>query len=123
MLSHRIKVNCVETEREHDGLAMSSRNRYLSAEQRVVAPILYRALSAGARLATEGGRTRDVLAEVARVIAQEQSVTLQYVNLCDGDLLQDLDADARVDRGRSVVLASAISVGSLRLLDNIVIRR
>ncbi len=103
------------TVREDDGLAMSSRNAYLSAAERRAAAVLYRALQEGAA-AIAGGERRG--AEVRRILGEvvqgEPLARLEYAEAVDADSFQPLATLA----GR-VVLPIAAHVGKTRLIDNV----
>jgi pantoate--beta-alanine ligase len=98
--------------READGLAMSSRNKYLSAEDRVRALALSRALIHGQSL-LEGGR-RDAREIVGAVRERLAGVDVDYVELVDAENMQPADVVSGC-----VVLAVAARVGTTRLIDNI----
>ncbi|HET9851187.1 MAG TPA: pantoate--beta-alanine ligase [Candidatus Limnocylindrales bacterium] len=102
------------TVREPDGLALSSRNVHLSAEERAAAPILRKALLA-ARAAWEGGeRSGDSLRHaMGKVIAQEPLASPDYVSAADAGTLREVD---RVDG--PALLSLAVRFGSTRLIDN-----
>ena len=102
------------TVRERDGLALSSRNVYLSAHQREVAPVLYRALQAGAA-AIRGGERRGERVQrlMAHIIKAERSVTPEYLAVCDPSTLELLPTIQR-----HAILLGAIRLGTVRLLDN-----
>ncbi len=103
--------------REHDGLAMSSRNRYLDAEQRRQALVLYRALTRIQTEADRGESNATKLAESGKsVIAEEPQVRLDYLEIVDRDSLDPLQD---ISRGALVVIAAY--VGPTRLIDNIVL--
>ena len=106
------------TVRERDGLAMSSRNVFLSIEERRVAPMLYHALLA-ARRAIEARMTDpgSVNAIMLKVLGGEPAIGIDYLALCDPDTLEPL---ARIHR-RAVILG-AIRLGSVRLIDNLLVR-
>jgi pantoate--beta-alanine ligase len=106
------------TVRERDGLAMSSRNVFLSPEERRVAPMLYHALLAGRR-AIEAGMTDpdSVDALMRKVLGGEPAIQIDYLVLCDPDTLEPL---TRI-RQRAVILG-AIRLGSVRLIDNVLVR-
>ncbi|HSA64517.1 MAG TPA: pantoate--beta-alanine ligase [Nitrospira sp.] len=106
------------TVRERDGLAMSSRNVFLSPEERRVAPMLYHALLAGRR-AIEAGMTDpdSVDALMRKVLGGEPAIQIDYLVLCDPDTLEPL---TRI-RQRAVILG-AIRLGSVRLIDNLLVR-
>lgn len=107
-------VGC-PTVREADGLAMSSRNKYLSAHQRAAAPVLYRGLEAAEALFSSGETSPDALEqEVARVVATEPLVELQYVEVADGSTF------ARVEKVLTpAVIQLAAFLGKTRLIDNV----
>ena len=107
------------TVRERDGLAMSSRNIYLSTEERRIAPILFHALEAGRR-AIEAGLTEaeSVQAIMHKVIAGAPMMEIDYLAVCDSRTLEPL---MKIDR--QAVLLGAIHVGSVRLLDNVLAGR
>jgi pantoate--beta-alanine ligase len=100
--------------REHDGLAMSSRNVYLGPEERVAALSLSRALRAAQQAFSAGERSPAALTTAARVILERQSgVSVEYVELVDVD---SLDTPTRARAGHAVAIAA--HVGSTRLIDN-----
>lgn len=102
--------------READGLAMSSRNTYLTAEERAAAPVLSRALAAVATLAGSGERNSARLrATATATIAEEPLAQLDYVEIVDEDFVP-VAADLR-DGGRYLTLL-AVKIGIPRLLDN-----
>jgi pantoate--beta-alanine ligase len=110
-LDSPVRVVGAPTMREPDGLAMSSRNRYLSAAQRVVAVGLSRALSAGAEGAAGGPRA--VLAAAAECLAVTPQLDLDYVALVDDQTWEPAGDTTTVGR-----LLVAGRVGSTRLIDN-----
>jgi pantoate--beta-alanine ligase len=118
-----VEVAAVPTLRAADGLALSSRNQYLSEEERAVAPRLYRALSAGAAAAAGGPAA--VLAAAQAVLDDEgrdpaTSPRVDYLALADASgygLVRPDDLDFR----GSAVLAIAARVGTTRLIDNVIV--
>lgn len=111
--------------REPDGLAMSSRNRYLSPAERIRARVLHRALSAVRELADCGETRADALrAAMAEVVATPDHspgvsavpVRIDYAAVCDPDTLRPV-----TDTSRGALVALAAFVGSTRLIDNIVL--
>ena len=103
------------TARERDGLAMSSRNAYLSADQRLLAPALHRALRAGAAAIARGSRSVAEVEEAMRAeLARVERVELDYLNLVDAATFRSPS-----DFNRSLLLVGAARVGSTRLIDNI----
>ncbi len=100
------------TVREPDGLAMSSRNRYLSPEDRASALALSRALAAGAAASPQGRRA--VLDAAGAVLASEPGVSVDYLELTAPDLT------APPERGEARLLVAA-RVGGTRLIDNVAV--
>jgi pantoate--beta-alanine ligase len=114
-----VTVVTVPTVREPDGLALSSRNRYLDPDDRRAAVVLSRALDR-ARLAVAGGegdanRVRQVLTET---IESQPRARLDYAEVADPETLEPL---ARIDRARGAVGLLAVRFGSTRLIDNAVL--
>ncbi len=104
------------TVREPDGLALSSRNRYLSAHQRQQALVLSRSLLAAENLARHGMAQAGPLLKVARVVlAQEPGFRLDYLALVAPETLEPV---AALTTGSPALLAVAGWVGSTRLIDN-----
>ena len=112
-LDFPVSVVGVPTVRERDGLALSSRNAYLSPDERSRATALHRALVAGALVAPRGGRA--VLDAARAVLAEEPQVAVEYLELRDPDL-----GPAR--EGERARLLVAARLGSTRLIDNITVR-
>ena len=112
-----VTINVRPTVREQDGLAMSSRNRYLSTEDRLAATILYRALQAG-RQAIEAGRgTASTVERVMRqTVEQEPTARIEYLTLCEPASLEPLEHVKR-----RALLLGAIRIGAVRLIDNVVV--
>ncbi len=115
-LSMPLSIVGAETVREADGLAMSSRNRYLSAEERRVAPLIHRAISGVAAKVLEGGNADEACEEAARRLTADDFQKIDYVAVRDAETLGAYD---RV-KGPGRVLAAAW-LGKTRLIDNIAI--
>jgi pantoate--beta-alanine ligase len=112
-----VKIRVGPTLREADGLAMSSRNVYLSAEDRAQAVALYRGLSA-AEAAWAGGEAN--VAMLRSLIASEIATTrgvVDYISIADTDTLQELD----MVRDAGAVISLAVRYGTTRLIDNLVL--
>ena len=106
----------VETVRESDGLALSSRNRLLTAEQRAVAPLIYQALSA-ARQALEAGKTPvEARTEALRLVSGVPEMTVQYLEIADAAAMTPVDR-----KTGPVRVAAAVWVGKVRLIDNVLV--
>jgi pantoate--beta-alanine ligase len=110
-----VKIVGVPTVREEDGLAISSRNQHLSRDERELAPMLYRALTA-ARCAIERGMTDTpaVRAEATAQISGDERLRLEYLELVDPDTMQPVPHVAA-----PVIAAGALWVGNTRLIDNV----
>jgi len=103
--------------REPDGLAMSSRNAYLNAEQRQQALVLSRSLLEVKAAVEAGERDVGMLAEIGRrVIASEPRAKLDYLAIVDPDTLDPID---KVSQG--TLIAVAVWLGTTRLIDNILL--
>lgn len=114
-LSFPVEVVGCPTVREPDGLALSSRNRYLSPGEREAAGCLFLALSEAAELAREGERDAAVLvAAMAREIGATQGVRLDYAAVVDEATFEEV----REVRGPARALVAAW-VGATRLIDNL----
>lgn len=112
-----VEVVPVETVREADGLAISSRNVYLSRDEREAAPVLRRALVSVAAAVRAGERSTAVLREMAlNMIGCEPLVQVDYLSIVDGESLQPV---MTVGQGGLSLCAVAAFVGKTRLIDNI----
>jgi pantoate--beta-alanine ligase len=113
-----VAIQVRPTVRERDGLAMSSRNIYLSADERRIAPLLSQALRAGRQM-IEGGMS-DVAAierSMRQTIEQSPTMHVEYLAVCDPDSLEPLSVV--MDRA---VLLGAVRIGSVRLIDNLLVK-
>jgi pantoate--beta-alanine ligase len=111
------RVVVCPTVREPDGLALSSRNAYLEAEDRRAAPVLYRSLRAAAERFQAGERRAAALGEaVQTMIAGEPRVRLDYVMVASQDSMQPVEQAAS---GDAILLAAR--VGPARLIDNLIL--
>jgi pantoate--beta-alanine ligase len=119
-LNFPVEIVGVPTVREADGLALSSRNRYLSAEERERALALSRALFAG-RDARAAGAAPSEVRKAADAVLQEagSGIALDYLGLIDPSDFTEID---REDFTGEAVLAVAAKVGTTRLIDNVRIR-
>lgn len=105
--------------READGLAMSSRNVYLSADERRRALALSRGLSAAARAFAAGERNAGRLRGLAVAEVEQVSTSVDYVTIADADALVPFEETAEI--GRRAVIAIACRIGKTRLIDNLVL--
>jgi pantoate--beta-alanine ligase len=116
-LNMPLEIVVCPTVREPDGLAVSSRNQYLSPEQRSDATQIYKALRWGKELIEAGEKRADVVrAEMRSVLAQVPAIEVEYVSLVDAGNLNEVSEV----RGR-VMAAIAVRLGPGRLIDNIVV--
>ncbi len=114
-----VRLEFGETVREPDGLAMSSRNAYLSPEERKLAPALHRALRAGEEAITHGvEEVKGVELLMHKVAAQTPGVKADYLVLVD-----PLTFQPPADFHRDLLLAGAVWIGRTRLIDNIRVPR
>jgi pantoate--beta-alanine ligase len=103
--------------READGLAMSSRNKYLEGDDRKAATILFRALSAAKDIYESGERNAETIRrKMKEVLESEPRAQMQYVSCADYDSLEELD----VVKGKTL-LSMAVLLGKTRLIDNFVL--
>lgn len=105
------------TVREQDGLAMSSRNMYLSPKERTVATTLYKSLQAGADVIRKGiADGAAVQTAMARIVKQEPTMTIDYLAVCDPLTLEPLSSLTS-----RAVLLGAVRLGPVRLIDNLLV--
>jgi pantoate--beta-alanine ligase len=117
-LNFPIEIVVCPTVREPDGLAMSSRNTYLSPKERQAATVLHRALTAARAAFDEGERdAKRLRGIVTETITSEPLARLQYVSCSHLDTLQELETVAD-----KALLSLAAFVGQTRLIDNVVVR-
>jgi len=112
-----LEIEICPTVREEDGLAMSSRNRYLDGQQRKDAVLLYKSLARAERL-IRGGRTdcRLIIAEMMDTLQSSPNVAVEYASIVDPETLLELDTITG-----TVLVAVAARVGTTRLIDNIIV--
>jgi pantoate--beta-alanine ligase len=115
-LDFGVRIEVLPTVREPDGLAMSTRNRYLTEDERGRAAALHRALAA-AEDAASGGRPLEAALDAARAELRRAGVEPEYLEARDAEDL----APASDLNGRPVLVALAARVGRARLIDNTVI--
>lgn len=109
-----VEVVGVPTVREFDGLARSSRNAYLSMEERKIAPVLYQVLNDVAEGLRQGRASADLCAEGVTRILQAGFLSVDYLEVRAADGLQPLD---RLDRAARILVAARLS--GARLIDNL----
>ncbi len=109
-----VEIVGVSTVREEDGLAISSRNAYLSAEQRALAPELHRAIAEAATSAAAGATAAAVCATARARMAAVGFEPIEYVEMCDAETLEPVKVANRPTR-----VFAAAHLGSTRLIDNV----
>ncbi len=117
-LNFHVKITVCPTARERDGLAMSSRNSFLSPTERAIAPRLYQALCFAREMVADGQRdASQIIFRIKKLISDGTNVSIVYVS-CVG-----LDRFLPVRRIEGKVLvAVAVKIGNTRLIDNIVVK-
>ncbi|MBW1807030.1 MAG: pantoate--beta-alanine ligase [Deltaproteobacteria bacterium] len=114
-LSMEVDVVGMPTLREEDGLAMSSRNAFLSPSQRQQATATFRGLRKAKRLLDSGERdSAELAAVVLDLLREEQDIRVEYVSVCDPETLERIP-----EVESSAVLLVAIRISDTRLIDNI----
>lgn len=117
ILNFHIDIIGIETVREADGLAMSSRNARLSEKEREAANLIPRALKLGEKLLNEGERDLLSLKEIiSDVIKSSSLLKIDYLEIVDPNTLEPITA-----MQNQILIATAVFVGSVRLIDNILI--
>jgi pantoate--beta-alanine ligase len=116
-LNFPVEVVICPTVREHDGLAMSSRNAYLHGQQRPAAAVLFRALSTAAAVYAAGERDAEALRQLmAEIIDSEPLARRQYVSVADPISLHELQGPIQ-----RALLSMAVYIGKTRLIDNLIL--
>lgn len=117
-LSLPVRIVPVPTLRESDGLAMSSRNVYLGAEERRAALVLYRALMLARDLTAAGMRqAAEIKRRMFSLIKAEPMARLDYLAIVDSDTLVPVE-----ELQKPVLIALAVYIGKTRLIDNITVQ-
>jgi pantoate--beta-alanine ligase len=109
----------VPTVRDHDGLALSSRNRHLTPAERQLAPALFRVLEVADREIARGNTDPAAVKQraIAAIPSNESSLRLEYLEIVDPEQMQPVDTITG-----TVLVAGALWVGATRLIDNVVSR-
>jgi len=116
-LNMPLEIVICPTIREPSGLAVSSRNQYLSDQQKTDATCIYRSLQR-CRQMIEAGETdaRQIIAEMKKILRQIPSAQIEYVSIADAETLEEIDHIS----GR-ILAATAVGIGPARLIDNIIV--
>lgn len=114
-LNLEVDVEMRQTVRDKDGLALSTRNSYLTGDQRPAALSLYRALQVAERLIVSGERNSSIIiSNMREVIRSQTGADIDYIAICHPETLADLDAV----EAKSLI-AVAARIGKARLIDNL----
>lgn len=117
-LNMSLEIIVVPTVRENDGLAMSSRNIYLDAEERQAAIVLFKALSLARELWQSGEKDADKIRhQMTSLIQKEPLARIDYVSIADANTLEELDV-----LDRPALASLAVTIGKTRLLDNVILK-
>ena len=113
-----VEIVACPTIRQIDGLALSSRNVYLTEEQRADAPVLYRALKEGAESVRCGEKKSENLKKlISDIVINESKGDLDYVGVVDSETFTQLDSV--LESGKQIRILIACNFGAARLIDNI----
>jgi pantoate--beta-alanine ligase len=116
-LNMGVKIVVVPTLRESDGLAMSSRNIYLSSKERRAATILFKALTLARQLVNAGEKdAASIRRQMASLVQKEPLAKIDYVSIADPDTLEELNL-----LDRPAVASLAVRMGKTRLIDNMLL--
>ena len=116
-LNMPLEISICPTIREPDGLAVSSRNQYLSQQQRKDAAMIYKSLQKCRELIEAGvTETQEIISQMQKILDQIPSAEIEYINIVDAETLENIDKVI----GRALV-AVAVRIGPARLIDNILL--
>jgi pantoate--beta-alanine ligase len=110
-----VEIIGVDTVRENDGLAMSSRNSYLNEKERKAAPVLFRALSSVKQNLAEFKKPDEIINHAKDIINSEKTAEIEYIDIRNAD---DLTEVSSLDNRKKVML-TAVRFGTTRLIDNL----
>jgi len=116
-LNMPLEIVICPTVRRPDGLAVSSRNKYLTEEQKKDATLIYKSLQKCREMIDAGAAgSETITTEMRKILSQAPSIEIEYVNIVDAENLQNLDKIAG-----KVLAAVAVQIGPARLIDNILV--
>ena len=101
--------------REEDGLAMSSRNTYLSTDERKAALCLSKAIFEGEKMANNGASVKEVLRKMEEIISSEKLAKIDYISAVDLETIEDVE-----NFDKDTLVAIAVYIGKTRLIDNFI---
>lgn len=116
-LNMPLKIVICPTVRQADGLAVSSRNQYLTEQEKKDATYIYKALKKSESLIKQGAqKSKTIISEMRKILNQIPSVKIEYISIVDAETLQEVEKIAG-----EVLVAAAVKIGSTRLIDNILV--
>jgi pantoate--beta-alanine ligase len=116
-LNMPLEIAICPTVREPDGLAISSRNQYLSEQQKKDATSIYKSLQKCRRMIDDGTiETREIIVEMRKILQQVPSIEIDYVDIVDAETLDSIERIAG-----KILVAVAVKIGPARLIDNILL--
>jgi len=116
-LNMPLEIVICPTVREPNGLAVSSRNKYLSEQQKKDATNIYKSLQKCRRMIDAGVKeTTEIIAEMSKILQPIPSIEIEYISIVDAETLQNIDQIAS-----KVLAAVAVRIGPARLIDNILV--
>lgn len=119
-LNYDVELVVAPTVREADGLALSSRNSYLSTEERRQAPVLFQSLKLAEQRVREGIRESvRIINEMSEFITHRSAGIIDYISIADSDTLEELSV---LEDQRSVLISLAVRFGKTRLIDNHIVK-
>ena len=119
-LNYNINVIGCETIREIGGLAMSSRNKYLSNREKEEASILYQALKLGKKLLLDQASIHHIKTEMEKLIIKNKKIKIDYLSVAQLSTFEELEGP--VDHKKfKIVISGAVLINDVRLIDNILI--
>ena len=118
--NHDLRLIMGPIQRANDGLALSSRNKYLDDQQRKLAPGLYRALKYVEKQILDGAKNVDLLLDHQKSELEAKGLKIDYLNLFSFDMMTPVE---EVKSSNKYILAGAVYLGETRLIDNIIIEK
>lgn len=119
-LNFDVEIIVAPIVREADGLAMSSRNVYLSESERKDATVLYQSLNLAERLIKEGEKKpQNIISQMEGLIKSKPTAKIDYIAIVDPNTLEKVE---KLEEGGEYLVAIAVRIGSTRLIDNILVK-
>ena len=116
-LNMPLEIVVCPTVRQPNGLAVSSRNQYLTEQQKRYATYIYKALKKSKSLIKAGTtKSKTVIGEMKKILNQVPSIKIEYISIVDAETMQGLEKITG-----KVLIAVAVKIGSTRLIDNILV--